>query len=66
MKKKTKGYSAGGRMKSKMSTKMSPKMSTKMMAKGGKTVVPNGESSTPKTIARGSGAARTQYFRKNG
>ena len=62
MKKKTKGYSAGGRMKSKMSTKMSPKM----MAKGGKTVVPNGESSAPKTIARGSGAARTQYFRKNG
>ena len=85
MKKKTKGYANGGKLR----------MSTKMMAGGGKTTVSvkgddsitPGHSSraairrkkmaakkkkmasggqVPKRTARGSGAARTQYFRKNG
>jgi len=70
--KKTKGYMAGGRAK--MSTKMMANggltgalkkdmSKAKGMAKGGKTkMMSNGG----KTIARGSGAARTQYFGKNG
>ena len=99
MKKKTKGYANGGKLK----------MSTKMMAGGGKTVlmskgssVKGDDSITPgfsskaqarrkekerekkaskkmagggrtkgiavggKTVARGSGAVKTQYFGKNG
>ena len=51
--KKTKGYMAGGKAK----------MSTKMMANGGMT---GALKKGGKTIARGSGAARTQYFGKNG
>jgi len=70
--KKTKGYMAGG--KAKMSTKMMANggltgalkkdmSKAKGMAMGGKTkMMSNGG----KTIARGSGAARTQYFGKNG
>jgi hypothetical protein len=70
--KKTKGYMAGG--KARMSTKMMANggvtgalkrdmAKPKGMMKGGKTkMMSNGG----KTIARGSGAARTQYFGKNG
>jgi len=70
--KKTKGYMVGGNTK--MSTKMMANggvtgalkrdmAKPKGMMKGGKTkMMPNGG----KTIARGSGAARTQYFGKNG
>ncbi len=79
--KKTKGYMAGGkaRMSTKMMANggvtgalkkdmAKPKGmmrggKTKGMMKGGKTkMMSNGG----KTIARGSGAARTQYFGKNG
>jgi len=72
--KKTKGYMAGG--KARMSTKMMAnggltgalkrdmsKTKAKGMAKGGKT---KGMANGGKTVARGSGAARTQYFGKNG
>jgi hypothetical protein len=34
--------------------------------KGGKVFVSSGAPVPKKTVARGSGAARTQYFRKNG
>lgn len=34
--------------------------------KGGGVFVSSGAPITKKTVARGSGAARTQYFRKNG
>lgn len=70
--KKTKGYMAGGKAR----------MSTKMMANGGVTGALKKDMAKPKgmmrggktkmmsnggkTIARGSGAARTQYFGKNG
>ena len=79
--KKTKGYMAGGKtkMSTKMmanggvtgalkkdmakSKGMMKGGKTKGMMKGGKTkMMSNGG----KTIARGSGAARTQYFGKNG
>jgi len=70
--KKTKGYMAGG--KARMSTKMmanggltgalkKDSAMAKGMAKGGKT---KGMANGGKTVARGSGAARTQYFGKNG
>jgi|TARA_R110002020_G_scaffold132433_3_gene295743 hypothetical protein len=79
--KKTKGYMAGGKtkMSTKMmanggvtgalkkdmakSKGMMKGGKTKGMMKGGKTkMMSNGG----KTVARGSGAARTQYFGKNG
>ena len=42
-----------------MAIAISEQKEAKKMAEGG--MVPE-----PKTVARGSGAARTQYFRKNG
>ena len=50
------------------STKKKPKKSKKVKGykKGGGVFVSSGAPITKKTVARGSGAARTQYFRKNG
>jgi|TARA_R100000084_G_C4551148_1_gene100108 hypothetical protein len=42
-----------------MAIAISEQKEAKKMAEGG--IIPE-----PKTVARGSGAARTQYFRKNG
>ena len=50
--KKVGGYKKGGKVKG--------------SKKGGKVVVSSGAPVPKKTVARGSGAARTQYFRKNG
>ena len=57
---KTKGMAKGGKTKAKG---MAMGGKTKGMIRGGKTkMMSNGG----KTVARGSGAARTQYFGKNG
>jgi hypothetical protein len=49
------------------SKKSNPKKSKKVKyKKGGKVFVSSGAPVPKKTVARGSGAARTQYFRKNG
>jgi len=59
---KAKGMAKGGKTKAK-GMAMGGKTKAKGMAMGGKTkMMSNGG----KTIARGSGAARTQYFGKNG
>jgi len=42
------------------------KTKKKEYKKGGKVFSSSGASVPKKTVARGSGAARTQYFRKNG
>jgi|TARA_R110001599_G_scaffold50261_1_gene142474 hypothetical protein len=49
----TKGYFRGGKTMNTKGSSAGGKMKSKGMAAGG-------------TVARGSGAARTQYFRKNG
>jgi len=49
------------------SKKSNPKKTKKAKyKKGGKVFVASGAPVPNKTVARGSGAARTQYFRKNG
>jgi|TARA_R110000744_G_scaffold35190_3_gene81788 hypothetical protein len=50
------------------STKTKPKKSKKIKGykKGGGVFLCNGAPIPEDTVARGSGAARTQYFRKNG
>ena len=54
-KKKTKGYAGGGKIR----------MSPKMMANGGPTGAVKRDNAKS-SVARGSGAARPQPFRKNG
>jgi|TARA_R110000850_G_scaffold81513_2_gene175181 hypothetical protein len=50
------------------STKKKPKKSKKVKGykKGGGVFLSSGAPIPKKSVARGSGAARTQYFRKNG
>tara|TARA_R100001086_G_scaffold235973_1_gene159150 strand:+ start:659 stop:829 length:171 start_codon:yes stop_codon:yes gene_type:complete len=50
------------------SKKSNPKKSKKVKGykKGGGVFLSSGAPIPKKTVARGSGAARTQYFRKNG
>jgi hypothetical protein len=50
------------------STKNKPKKSKKVKGykKGGGVFLSSGAPTPGKTVARGSGAARPQYFRKNG
>jgi len=70
MKKKTKGYMAGGKIKSKGYAKggavKTDEKKSKGMAKGGKVFASSGAPIVKPTVARGSGAARKQLFRKNG
>tara|TARA_R100001377_G_C3093398_1_gene76674 strand:+ start:271 stop:489 length:219 start_codon:yes stop_codon:yes gene_type:complete len=71
--KKSKGYMGGGKLKKqpKMMASGGPTAlkndmkKSKGMAAGG-VFVSSGAPIPKKTAARGSGAARTQYFRKNG
>ena len=73
MKKKTKGYMAGGKIKTK-GYMAGGKIKTKGYAKGGVakvdkkkgTFASSGAPIVKGTAARGSGAARKQIFRKNG
>ena len=67
MKKKTKmGYAGGGKMKTKgYAGGGKIRMSPKMMANGGPTGAVKRDN-TKSNVARGSGAARPQPFRKNG
>jgi hypothetical protein len=66
--KKSKGYAGGGKMKPKMSAKGMSKGGKLPMVKGyfkgGKIMMPKG--SAAGGVARGSGAARPQAFRKDG
>jgi hypothetical protein len=70
MKKKSKGYKAGGKMKAKGYAKggavKADEKKSKGMAKGGKVFASSGAPIVKPTVARGSGAARKQLFRKNG